>query len=538
MGAKIIEFHWPSSRLHADYLAGKMEHFFVRSFHNEKALTEAFADIDSCSYPRQTLRDVLLKKNIELGASPETLANIESLIDSRSLCVFAGQQTGLLLGPMYVIYKALAAVKLARHYEHLLGRKIIPCFWMATDDHDFAEVKSVAFPAPNGVLHRYEYSPSVALVKTPMTSIVLDDNIIEFVNRVADDLPETEFKSSMVAGIRSCYKPGEKLTDAFGKLLMRFLGKYGLVLVDPNAPEFKRNFVPIFAGEIDAHEKLFELYDSRSKDLLEAGYHAQVHKVHRQLNLFYHSPERNNIMEENKNSYSDGAGNFWPKRELLDKVQNRPELFSPNVLLRPIAQCKVFPVVAQIVGPSELAYFAQIEPWFDFFRIPHPVVVPRPSATLVEPHIGKIIDKYSLSYAELKADQLAVAAKVIERLFPSEAAESLIADSADYCGRLDLLADRLHGSDPDAANILKSYRKKIDFEASQIAKKLRSSNKKKHEEIFAQIKKAYDALFPNNQLQERVVTPIYFACKYGETIFDKVFDNLDIEHAKHMAIYL
>jgi|GEM_PF-6905495 len=537
MNAPVIDFPSPS-KLSADYRDGRLKEFFAASFTDSKAPYAAAAGIDSRTYPRRSLCEILLRKNIEYGAGPETIAAVNSLADPQTLCVFAGQQPGMLISPMYVVYKALAAVKLARSLELLLERKVIPCFWIASDDHDFDEIKTAAFSDKNGNPVRFDYRPAVIPSKLPLDSIVLDHRIADFIENVAAELPDSEFKPALLDDIRACYGMGEKLTVAFGKLFMKFLGKWGIVLVDPNAPGIKRHFADIFAGEIKEHNKSFELYSVRTQALIAAGYHAQVHKTQRQLNLFYHLPQRINLLIDGADIVADGTDHRWQPDKLLDLIAAEPESFSPNVLLRPIAQCHVFPVVAQIVGPSELAYFAQIEPWFDLFDVPHPVIFPRPQATIVEPHVARNLKKYGVEPAELKADPNAIGGKVIERLFPSEAADSLTILAADYCRNLETLAAQQQTVNPDSANLLLNYRKKIDFEARETAKKLKSSNKKRHDEIIVQLKKAHDLLFPDSQLQERLVSPVYYIAKYGQSIFDKIAENLDIERAGHSAIYL
>ncbi len=528
----------PPSKLYADYKAGRLKELFATAYDQPRSIFSTVSEIDARAYPRSALRDILIRQNAEYEAGRETMAAIESLADTRTLCVFAGQQPGMLLSPMYIIYKALAAAKLARHYESLLKRKVIPCFWIASDDHDFAEINSTAFPERNGSSIKFEYNPSTILPKSPLDSIILDDRIVEFIDALTAELPDSEFKPALLENIRDCYEPGEKLTAAFGKLFMKFLGKWGIVLVDPNAPGMKSHFAAIFAADLKEHRRSFEIYEKRSQTLVSAGYHAQVHKTPRQLSLFYHSPQRFNILTEGDNFIADGADHRWSAAELQDLISAHPESFSPNVLLRPIAQCHAFPVVAQIVGPSELAYFAQIDPWFELFGIPHPIIFPRPGATLIEPHIARILQKYDIEPTELKADPYALGGKVIERLFPAESADNLTFLTSDYCRNLENLAAQQQAGNAESANLLLNFRKKIDFESHELARKLKSSNKKRHNEIIAQLKKAHDYLFPDNQFQERLVSPVYYVSKYGRSIFDTIAENLDIEHAAHAAIYL
>lgn len=358
------------TKLYADYLQGGLSDFYRRNFSDPQAALRVASEIDKKKYDLLAVYEILKLANKSLGASTRTLDNIELLRKPSTLCVFGGQQTAFCAGPMYVIYKALTAVKLARRYAEMLGRPVVPCFWMATDDHDFEEVRSANFLLRSGELKKVSYQPREDPSGYAIADIVLDEGVNGFCESVDSALIDTEFKAPLLRAFKQFYKNGNKLSEAFACVFNQFLGEYGIMLVDPNFPGLKEHFKAVFAKEISEHEKTFKLYEQRSRALQEKGYHAQVHKTKQNLNLFIHIPKRKNIILDNEFFQPDGADVKYTSEQLLNLIDKSPDKFSPNVLMRPIAQCYAFPTLAHIVGPSELAYFAQIEPLYDFFDVP------------------------------------------------------------------------------------------------------------------------------------------------------------------------
>jgi bacillithiol biosynthesis cysteine-adding enzyme BshC len=527
-----------STKLYADYMSGNTGDLIGYGFLDKDAPTQISGVIDGRIYDRQKLYDIVRSGNAGFNSSNKTLNNIEFLKNPHSLCVFAGQQTGVLFGPMYTIYKALATVKLAAKYQSLLGRPVIPCFWMATDDHDFEEVRSANFLNRTGELVNIVYTPAKDYGGIPVTDMIFDDGINDFINQVENGLMDTEFKSELMPYLNEIYRPGIRFAETFARLFNRFLGDFGIVLVDPNFPGMKELFKEVFIKEIEHHKQTFELFTRRSDQLHNSGYHNQVHKTGETLNLFYHNPARVNINIDADIYRIDNSNQKYSQSSLYDKVNQSPQQFSPNVLLRPIAQCYAFPTLCQVTGPSELAYYIQILPLFDYFNIPAPIIFPRPGMTLIEPHIGKTIDKYALDIGLLKHDPDLSISAAIERLFPSDAAQAIALIQEELKRDLDNSAGTIQNSDPEGYQAVSNFAKRFDFEFNELQKKLKATNKKRHDDIRSQIKKGHDFLFPDNKLQERVISPIYFINKFGPEIFNKIYAGLDIDNAKHILLEL
>jgi len=526
------------TRLFADYLQGGLAEYYRYNYTDPQAASSIAAEIDKKSYDRQALYEITKSANSKLGASPETLANIELLKEKNSLCIFAGQQTAFCANPMYVIYKAMTAVKLAKRYSESLGRPVIPCFWMATDDHDFEEVRSANFLLRSGELKRVSYQPANDPQGYPVADIVLDRGVERFCQEVSDALIDTEFKTPLISAFSEYYGQGNKLSEAFAKVLNKYLGGYGIVLVDPNFPGMKAHFKAVFNREIKEHDRSFELFESRSKELTDNGYHAQVHKTRDNLNLFINTPKRKNIILGEGYFSPDGSDDKYSLDQLLEIVESSPERFSTNVLLRPIAQCEAFPTLSHVVGPSELAYFAQIEPLYRMFEVPFPIVYPRAGMTIIEPQVRRIVEKYELDLPDLKNDLEHTLGTIVEKMFPSEAAGDILLLNECVNNDLDKYASRIKDSDPEGHRHIMNFKKHIDFEIKALQKKLKSSNKKRHDDLTEQVRRAYAFLFPDGNLQERVISPLYYANKFGPAIFREIYANLEVDKTVHSVLVL
>ena len=527
-----------STKLFLDFInfTGAAPRFYKYDFRDPSSYVKAAEQIDRKSYQREKLVSIIRDATHCLNPPEKTKDNIKKLASSESLVVFAGQQVGMLLGPMYTVIKALTAYKLASKLESELGRPVVPCFWMATDDHDFDEIRDVRLLNRAGDCLTVSYEPVSPAGGAPMADVLLDGKITDLLTRVGENLLETEFTGHIKNLLESSYLPGKHLPEAFAVLFNQLMEDFGIVPIDPNYPGLKKIMVPVFRRGIEDHDGIFEHFERRSLEVIGTGYHRQVHKTGESLNLFFNEGGRRNVIVESNRFRLDDRDGIYTGEQLLEILDSAPEKFSPNVSLRPIAQCFAFPTVCQVVGPSEAAYFAQIQPLFDYLDVPWPVVKPRIFATIVEPHIQKIIDKLSLDFAFLYDDTEHEISRAIKEKFPPETqqkAESLRSEIEKPL--LDLIKS-LKNSDSESGQAIEHTRKRIDHELNHLSKKLFAAHKKRHEAVKGQIYRAANFLFPEGKFQERVLSPVYFANKFGPGIFKKIESELDIDSVHHQIV--
>lgn len=492
-----------SSKLFLDFInfnepAARLFRYDFRQLSSYKTIADA---IDVSAYDRSALVSLLRKGLQPIGVSPQVESNIKKLGEPDSLAVFAGQQVGMLLGPMFTIIKALTAYKMAARLERELGRPVVPCFWMATDDHDFAEVKTIKLLDRAGNCVSRDYDPDARPEATPMSDIILDDKIAEFLADIGNNLVETEFKKETIDLLTDSYRRGRSLPESFASLFNSLLGEFGIIPVDPNFPGMKKLMIPVFRREIENHEEIYRLFETRSREIIAAGYHRQVHKTEGNLNLFLNAGGRRNIMFKNGRYGPDGGRGSYSEEEMLALLEKGIEKFSPNVVLRPIAQCAAFPTICQIVGPSEAAYFAQTPPIFDYMKIPLPVVRPRMFTTVMEPHINKTFQKLSLDFVSLYNDPEHEAKRAIMANFPPKIQNNVESLRPAVEKPLRELADSVKTSEPEGFQALEHALTRIDQELNHLSKKLLTIHKKRHETANGQIDKASKYLFPEGKFQ-------------------------------------
>ncbi|UCC80126.1 MAG: bacillithiol biosynthesis cysteine-adding enzyme BshC [Candidatus Zixiibacteriota bacterium] len=529
-----------STRLFLDFICCSNTAFkyYKYDFRSMPSYINAAEWIDRSVYDREKLVAIISDSIAPLNLPDNIKNNIEKLSQPDSLAVFAGQQVGLFWGPMYTVIKALASYKMANKLETLLNRPVVPCFWMATDDHDFDEIKTVNLLDRSGDCHEFSYEPSSLDSDIPMTDVTLDDEIEKLQSSLSEHFIETEFTPSIIDVLKKRYKSGASVSQAFAGLFGDFLGDFGIIPVDPNYPGMKTLFAPVFRREIENYDKIFDLYETASQELLNAGYHRQVHKSGESLNLFFNENGRANIVHKNGEFHLEGKNRSFTKEQLLEKLESEPERFSPNVCLRPVAQCYAFPTICQIVGPSEAAYYAQIRPIFKYLNVPWPVIKPRMFITIVEPHIKKIMEKLKIDFSSLYNETDRELSRVIKENFPSEIESEAESVREKIKEPLKELSRSLKDKDPESFQVVEQSLKRLDLELNHLYKKLFTAHKKRHDTAIGQVKRAANFLFPQGKFQERVISPVYFANKFGPDVFKRLEEKSDIDSVDHQLVEL
>lgn len=527
-----------SSKLFLDFINHRApaKEYYKHDFRQFESYRQVALEIDKTLYDRQRLTSILTHAVSALDISRKTKENIDKLSLPDSLCVFGGQQVGMLLGPNYTILKALTAYKLAIKLEAELGRPVVPCFWLASDDHDFEEIKTAHFLDRAGDCHGISYEPAKLPKALPMSALFFDSHIEDFISAVEAILQPTEFSGEIKKWIRDAYRQDQSISASFARLFNKVLSEFGIIPVDPNYAGMKEMFIPLFAGEINGHQEIFDLFESQSRRITEAGYHRQVEKNSELMNLFImNDGARRNIIAKG-NLFSIDGQESVSRGDLLHLLENEPMRFSANVILRPIAQCLAFPTIAQIVGPSEAAYFAQIEPMYRYHGMPWPVVRPRIFATLLEPHIKKSIQKLSIDFSNLYNNSDREITRVVTVQYPPEFQRKTEMIRALIERPLHDLALSAEKIDKESVDALEYTRKRIDHELNHLSKKLLMAHKKRHENIVNQARRTAAYLFPMGNFQERVLSPLYFMNKYGLDILTDIVHKLDLECTGHQLI--
>ena len=524
-----------------DYLTRpeKTAGFYNGDFRDPRAFAEQAERVRARRLPRERLASVLAAQNHLYGCGPATLANIDRLAADGSCAVVTGQQVGLFSGPLYTVYKAMTAVKLAARLndrDRSDGR-FVPVFWLASEDSDLDEIDHIALLDTDGHLAEVRCRPGTpAEAGLPAWKVMLDGGVTNGLERLGEMMPGSEFKPGVLARLREDYLPGRSFAEAFGRWMTRLLGVHGLVFVDASHPELKALGRDVFGREIADDSPSTRAALETSRRLALAGYEPQVRLHEGILNLFFAPRDRRTIQE--------AAGGFRirdmegevGRDALLGQAKESPELFAPNVLLRPVYQDALLPTAAYVAGPGEIAYFGQMKGVYENFDLPMPVIFPRKSVTLLEDHIGRILGEFGLELGEVWSRGEGAGREALKDRLPQTLTEALGRAASDISRDLEGVGREIRGFEPGLENSLEAARGKIGRQLDFLEGKILQAARRKERLASGRMEKAVNHLYPRRRLQERVFNIVPYLVAYGPALLNTIHSELDIGDPGHQVI--
>jgi bacillithiol synthase len=484
---------------------------------------------------RARVADALEHQNRLWGASETTLANIERLRAGAS-AVLTGQQVGLFGGPMFALYKALTAVKLADHAK-AAGVEAIPIFWLATNDHDLAEVNHVSLAGLDGQ-QRIFSTPSHGVPAAPVGTVVMGEEIEAVVREAAELLGESEVS----AFLRESYRPGETLGTAFARLYARLFAQWGVVLLDPCQPDIQSIAKPIYAEAIERAEELDSALLERGRALEAAGYHQQA-KVTASSTLLFTMKDGARVAIHRRTN-GNGSGGFVigeekiSKEELLRRIEQAPQDFSPNVLLRPIVQDYLLPTLAYTGGSAEVAYFAQVGVVFETLLGHVTPVVPRFSATLVEPKEERLLEKYKIAFTDVLRGPDELQQSLARRTLPEDLDTAFARANESLDESVAGLRKALTALDPTLVEALAGAQSKMTYQLSRLQGQAARAQLQKSEVLARHANQLSSSLFPDKVLQERQIGGLSFLARHGLTLLQDLYGVIHTDCHDHQVVTL
>jgi bacillithiol biosynthesis cysteine-adding enzyme BshC len=487
---------------------------------------------------REVLAGVLQEQNQAFGSGRKALENIALLKRPTTHAVVTGQQVGLFGGPLYTVFKIITAVRLA---ESLKGKypnhDFVPVFWLEGEDHDFPEMNHVSVLGAENQAVRIEYLHGEELPDRnlgPVGEIPFNTALNATFAALEGSLATTEFTPPLLQELKACYTEGKTFNQAFALWMNRLFPDQGVVYISSNHPRLKRLLVPMLLKEIHEFPKTSQMVITQSAEL-EKRFHAQIKA--KSINLFFFHKGGRYLIEPRETDYSlRGTRHFIPKEDLPRLAQEQPELFSTNVILRPIAQDTLLPTVAYIGGPSEIAYHAQLGPVYREFGIPQPVLYPRASASLIEERLRRAMEKYGLELVEFFEDANRVTAKVVEQISEVKLDQVFASTAKRMHESMSELRFGLKEVDPTLLAALEGVTSKIDINMGVLKEKALAAQKRRNESAVRQIERAANGLLPNGGLQERELSAVQYLNKYGPEAFRRVIGELDITALGHQIL--
>ncbi len=486
-----------TSALFGDYLNHfeRTAPFYPHDPHDRESLRRSAASVRTADDRRQHLAAILRRTNGETAA----LAQLE-LPDT--VAVVTGQQVGLFSGPAYTIYKALTAVRLARHLTES-GVRAVPVFWLATEDHDLAEIDHAwtfdSRQQPLKLSAQAAGQPNQPVGGIEITASPIDE--------LAESLRGFLYGDEVLGLVEECYQPGRTFGQAFRELLQRLLAGYGLIFFDPLDPAIRALAAPFLADAYRRREELLARLIERGKQLQLAGYHSQV-LVEPGSSLFFQL--------ENGRRVRIPAG-----AEIAD-----PATLSPNALLRPVMQDSLLPTAAYVGGPAEIAYFAQSQVLYQELLGRMPLAVPRAGFTLLDERARNLMARFAIPIHDCFHGETRLKERISARLIP-ETLEITFEDvTSEVRNSIDRLYRELHAFDPTLGASLTRSRSRILYQLDKNRRKAAREALRRDQRVDASASHLSQLVFPEKHLQERLYTILPFLARHGFDLIDTLYENV------------
>jgi bacillithiol biosynthesis cysteine-adding enzyme BshC len=480
---------------------------------------------------------ILDRQNKSWDASQQTLANLDRLRKG-AVAVVTGQQVGLFGGPAFCIYKALTAVKLAQQAT-AAGVETVPVFWLATYDHDLAEVNHVSLPGPDGGLQTLTAS-SHGIAGAPVSTVRFGDEILPLVEQAAALLGENQ----ATQWLRESYRPGETLGTAFARLYTRMFAEWGVIVLDASDPELHRVALPVYQSAIERADELDAALLTRGQALEAAGYHQQVKVTASSVLVFAMKDgartavHRRSVAGTQEFIVGDASGNGLSSAELTAQISAEPERFSPNVLLRPVVQDYLLPTLAYVGGAAEVAYFAQAGAIFEKLAGRVTPVLPRFSATVIESKTQRVMEKKSVSLPDAFGGPEALRRQLAARSLPSDLLAAFDAASKSLSTHMAVLQEKIAVLDQTLVDAVQTAASKTQYQLEKLQAQAARAEALKSELIGRYAESLSQALYPNKGLQERSVAAIYFVARYGPELLRQIHDAIPPDCNDHQILEL
>ena len=527
MQAKYISYQQTHafSSIVLDYIDGKDN---LESFYKYSPTLEGFkkAIVDrKYSGDRSLLVNSLHKQYLHLQPSASVLENINLLADDRTFTITTGHQLNIFTGPLYFIYKIVTAIKLAADLKQRFpDYNFVPVYWMATEDHDFEEINHVKVEDK-----MLTWKKNAAGATGRLTTSDITDALVGYKGYLG--ISENGIEFSQI--VEKAYTSNKTLSDATRELVDTLFGKKGLICVDADDAALKAQFSPIVYQDI-VEQNSFAQINTSSAALEAKGYKPQVNP--REINFFYMDNQlRERIVEEDGEYKVLNTDISFTKETLKQEIEDHPERFSPNVVMRPVYQELILPNLAYIGGGAEVTYWLQLKANFDFYKIPYPILILRNSALVIDDRSARKMQILDISPITLfHSDE-----QLKNQWIKAHVGDSLCLDDEQRAIRavFDQIKLNSYKIDKTLSMSAEAAKTKALKLVTNLEKKLLRAEKRKHTTSLQQIDTLKNKLFPSGVLQERVlnIAPMYIL--YGEDFIEGLLTAFKPLEYKFTVLY-
>lgn len=542
MTISVERVNWPfSGGMARDYLDNfnKLGHLYEYNPWSTESYQHRLNYLDEhYGSARPIVAESLLRYNQNLGASAQTIHNIELFAQGAQM-VITGQQAGITTGPLYTIYKAITTINLATKLTKQLNRDVVPVFWIAAEDHDFVEVNHI------NVLDQAHHLSRLVL-ELPDTGrksvgcIWDETEIQEFLRKLQDNLVETEFSSAIIDFLSEQAQISTNLADWFGRIMGWLFREQGLIMANPMDPVFRQLEAPLFAQILNNHQQLSQALYQGVQAVEAAGFQPQVLAEENHAHLFiYMDGARTALYEQSPGQFGTRDGQrTWTLEELLTLCQDHPESFSTNVVTRPIAQDLLFPVIAYIAGPGEIAYYGLYRKVYQCLNSQMPVIHPRMHATLIEPGVKRLLEKYQLEFQDVVAGLQGKLQKALAEQDEVGIDQRMAQARQEMQTIYDTLIQQLTKIDGSLEKLGQENLERVLGQLEFLGSKAQQKHRHNSEGLVKHYHRLEAALLPGGNRQERVFNVITYLNKFGPDVINQIVELATNVEREHLVVYL
>ncbi|WP_042456158.1 bacillithiol biosynthesis cysteine-adding enzyme BshC [Neobacillus dielmonensis] len=493
-------------------------------------INEDFKRLDELktrTFLRKEVADYIQKFMDGLPSSMAVRKSLDKLKTENSVVVIGGQQAGILTGPLYSIHKVISIIKLAEQKERQLGVPVVPVFWIAGEDHDFQEVNHVFVPVEEKV-DKWTY-PERVLQKKMVSDIPLNKEVcLEWVENLIGNFGETSHTNQLIDFAKKLIHQSTTFVEFFAHIIMELFKDYGLLLVDSGDKSFRQLQKQFLAEQIKDHEQITSSLLDQQKQIEEKGFVLTIEANERAANLFYYDHTKGDrILLEYDHESSRFVGKSGKisltKEQLLELAEEKPEFLSNNVVTRPLMQEWLFPTLAFIAGPGEIAYWAELKLVFEHFCIKLPPIVPRLNITFLDRAIETDIKELNLDLSTVLQSGAQMGKEEFLDTIKDKDLEGIFTDIKDQLvNQYQRIEAKTLEIDKGLLGLVDKNQKYLLKEISFMQTKLEDSVKHRHNIILNKYTRVDLALRPDGSPQERMWNLFYYLNQYGLNFIEEL----------------
>ncbi|MCR2820820.1 bacillithiol biosynthesis cysteine-adding enzyme BshC [Lederbergia panacisoli] len=513
--------------------------FFHYDITENSVYEKRYRDLMTKNIDRAGIARVIENYMMKFPQSEKTKQSIDKLKSEQSVVVIGGQQAGLLTGPLYTIHKIISIIKLAEEQEHKLNKPVVPIFWIAGEDHDFLEINHIYAEAGHS-LKKISFSGNND--EKRMTSHIYynKDDMHHWIDTVFMHFGEKENTKELLSTLHTATMKYDSITDIFSFIVMTLFKDYGLLIIDSADPGLRLLEEPFFSNIIEQNVEITQAVLRQQEEIGNNGFKKAIEMDENAANLFYYLHNERILLDYDPVSncfLSKKAQLQLDKENVLELLQQYPEKFSNNVVTRPLMQEWLFPTLAFIAGPGEIAYWGELKQAFDILGNKMPPIIPRMNMTFLEAAVERDINDLELSIDDILKNGVARNKAMFLENMADKELQSILDNVKTFMEeQYHSIFKRLEESD---RGLLPLARKNLSIHLNQINFMEHKSNisiELKHQTILDKYNRIERHLRPNGIPQERVWNIYYYLNEMGESFIQQLMAETYVFDGTHKLI--